>query len=327
MTIEEKARAYDEALERAKKYNIDDAHAYQGTIVKLIFPELAKSEDERIRKWLYDFIHNCPNETFEFYGGVGKDAVLNYLEKQKEQRQEWNEPQSEFKNINEAFEDGKKEVVAHPEKYGLCECVPAEWDEEDETHGAFILESLEDQIRFCKKDAEGAYRAKQIRTAQNWLKSLPERFVLQPNQEWSEEDEHRITDAIYFLESAKNHYADTSEIEKAIDWLNSLRSQSKKELSMEKAIRWLDDTFYFSDNSSGRGRDCEITTHDFDSLEEMHDSFRKAVIVDSEPFWKPTDEQIRTLDIVISDYRHACTKDSDKKAEILKPLLEQLEKL
>lgn len=47
-----------------------------------------------------------------------------------------------------------------------------EWSEEDEVHRNFILESLENQIRFCKKDAKGAYYAKQIRTAQNWLKSL-----------------------------------------------------------------------------------------------------------------------------------------------------------
>ena len=46
-----------------------------------------------------------------------------------------------------------------------------EWSEEDETHRDFILETLEDQIRFCKKDAEGAHYVKQIRTAQNWLKS------------------------------------------------------------------------------------------------------------------------------------------------------------
>ena len=73
------------------------------------------------------------------------------------------------------------------------------------------------------------------------------------------------------------------------------RKPADKELSMEKAIRWLDDTFYFSDNSSGRGRDCEITTHDFDSLEEMYDSFRKAVTVDSEPHWKPSEEQMEAL--------------------------------
>lgn len=32
--------------------------------------------------------------------------------------------------------------------------------------------------------------------------------------EWSEEDEHRYGDAIYFLETAKTHYADTSELGK-----------------------------------------------------------------------------------------------------------------
>lgn len=47
-----------------------------------------------------------------------------------------------------------------------------EWSDEDEEHRKFILELLEDQIRFCKKDAEGAWHAKQIRTAQNWFKFL-----------------------------------------------------------------------------------------------------------------------------------------------------------
>ena len=54
-------------------------------VIEDILHESNESEDERIRKWLYDYISNCPNNNFAFYGGVGKDAVLNYLEKQKEQ--------------------------------------------------------------------------------------------------------------------------------------------------------------------------------------------------------------------------------------------------
>ena len=42
------------------------------------------------------------------------------------------------------------------------------------------------------------------------------------SKEWGEEDEHRRKDAIYFLETAKAHYADTSEIEATISWLKSL---------------------------------------------------------------------------------------------------------
>lgn len=40
--------------------------------------------------------------------------------------------------------------------------------------------------------------------------------------QWTEEDEHRRSDAIYFLNDAKKHYADTSEIDATIDWLNYL---------------------------------------------------------------------------------------------------------
>ena len=47
----------------------------------------------------------------------------------------------------------------------------------------FISESLEDQIRFYKKDAEGAYYTKQIRTAQNWLNDLPNKFNSEKNRE------------------------------------------------------------------------------------------------------------------------------------------------
>ena len=65
-------------------------------------------------------------------------------------------------------ENGEKYPIVD---YKLMERKSWEWSEEDETHRDFILETLEDQIRFCKKDAEGAHYAKQIRTAQNWLKS------------------------------------------------------------------------------------------------------------------------------------------------------------
>ena len=42
---------------------------------------------------------------------------------------------------------------------------------------------------------------------------------------------------------------------------------------LKKAVKYLNDTFYFQDNSSGRGEDYEITTHDFDSMEDFIDSF------------------------------------------------------
>lgn len=51
MTQKEKAKAYDEALERAKEFIV-----YDKFTIEKIFPELKESEDERIRKELIDFV-------------------------------------------------------------------------------------------------------------------------------------------------------------------------------------------------------------------------------------------------------------------------------
>lgn len=40
---------------------------------------------------------------------------------------------------------------------------------------------------------------------------------------WSEEDEHRVKDTIYFLDTAKKHYASTVELDACIDWLKSIK--------------------------------------------------------------------------------------------------------
>jgi hypothetical protein len=145
-----------------------------------------------------------------------------------------------------------------------------------------------------------------------------------PKPAWSEEDEKLLDFWLDVID--RNDWRMDENFCKAsrefINKIKSLRPQPKKELSIEKAIQWLDDNFYFLDNSSWRGRDCEITTHDFDSLEEMYDSFRKAVTVDSEPHWKPSEEQMEALE------RASTNKYlSAEQYDILVSLYEQLKKL
>ena len=186
--------------------------AYDDATLEFLFPQLKESEDEKIRKWLFDYAiemiagleSDISLSTYDGIKGHDPDAEAElaqwqkaraYLEKQKEHQNnsdapnesswsgmisssdkdknldeiaqdyvdhvkeynpeptwdlmqtavcygyhycgqkeqkpaEWDELQSEFKNINEAFEDGKKEVIDHPEKY--CLCKSAEWSEKDE---------------------------------------------------------------------------------------------------------------------------------------------------------------------------------------------------
>ena len=51
MTEKEKAKAYDEAIEKAKKL-------YSNGIAEEIFPELKESEDEKIRKEIISILRN-----------------------------------------------------------------------------------------------------------------------------------------------------------------------------------------------------------------------------------------------------------------------------
>lgn len=83
MTTEEKARAYDEALDRMKHVVVvpENEKALRA-LKETIFPELAESEDERIRKEIQKFLRdNC---------GAGQEAYTKceewcyWLEKQKE---------------------------------------------------------------------------------------------------------------------------------------------------------------------------------------------------------------------------------------------------
>lgn len=80
-TIEEKAEAYDFAIEKAKELM---KKGYD-VLMPELFPELAISEDERIRKFLLNLVTPIIPEIIE-QEGVDKDAVLNYLERQKEQK-------------------------------------------------------------------------------------------------------------------------------------------------------------------------------------------------------------------------------------------------
>ena len=88
MTQEEKAKAYDEALERARQIKDGKEEWRYSDLAEItpalteIFPQLCESEDERIRKHLVEIV--------EIYWGTTNDPDkakdLAYLEKRKEQK-------------------------------------------------------------------------------------------------------------------------------------------------------------------------------------------------------------------------------------------------
>ena len=98
-TVEEKAKAYDEALERAKKLQETcDSTTVVGWC-EYIFQELRESKDEKIKKEIINYF--AKGKEYLSLCSIGKDDILAWLEKQGEQSS---------LNINREYLKGIKRV-------------------------------------------------------------------------------------------------------------------------------------------------------------------------------------------------------------------------
>ena len=108
MTQEEKAKAYDEAIKRAKQLYVDGMPQISRNTTEYIFPELKESEDERIRKALIRF----HKSTIDVDGIKGKD-IIAWLERQGEQKKSY-------------MMDKKKSPYSEKRDFGYFEKKPAD---------------------------------------------------------------------------------------------------------------------------------------------------------------------------------------------------------
>lgn len=94
MKQEEKARAYDEALAKAKEqYNYPCMRSCMG-ILEEIFPELKESEDEKIRKELIRSFKSL--NTIKVWNGIERTDIIAWLEKQAEQKSAWSRDDEQY---------------------------------------------------------------------------------------------------------------------------------------------------------------------------------------------------------------------------------------
>lgn len=219
MTPEEKARAYDEALAKAKEqYNYPCMRSCMG-ILEEIFPELKESEDEKIRKALINTVkYYHPNES-PYMHGISNESVIAWLEKQGEQKDvEWHREDEQNLNaclgyIQDEFLRRWLKDVVHV-KYDK----PV-WSEEGEGYFDTLIGIMNERMN-CSDEGSMVYNV--YKKAQDWLKSL--KGSVQPKQEWSEEDEEMLNSTILFVE----HSAVTTickEKSNIISWLKSLKER------------------------------------------------------------------------------------------------------
>jgi len=178
LSIEEKAKAYDEIIKKANKMHHENCEACQACIEELI-PELAESKDEMIIKAIKSAVLQLTDIYLQEKYGLKQSDCIAWLEKQGEHANFRNKIQIGDKVTRN--EDGVlvnlsqlKRVAKKDEKQG--EQKPAEWSEEDER----IKDNC---ISFLGFNKEYSPQAECIDECINWLKSL------RPHLQWKPSDE------------------------------------------------------------------------------------------------------------------------------------------
>lgn len=152
LTIEQKAKRYDEVINRMKHYVVDE-YGCSRIKVTYVFPELTEAEDERIRK----FLHHTFTAQYLAQDKLGKwhgEPVSNILA--------WLEKQSKIISANSC-------------KTCKGEQKPIEWSEEDERIYQSIMDDTVQENQLDDRQTK-------------WLSNIKYRYVPQPKQEWSEEE-------------------------------------------------------------------------------------------------------------------------------------------
>ena len=161
MTQEEKAKAYDKALNIAREIldhtseNYLCTHLTKEDIKDMyirFFPELQESEDEKVRKWLIGYFHQYKEDGMEKYAnGLKVESIIAWLEKQGEKdKPTYNTYSKDVQLTQEEFDKKRvsdeatiKEVEAY--KKGL-EDAQKIFEKQDEQKPTLEMKSAEESL-------------------------------------------------------------------------------------------------------------------------------------------------------------------------------------
>ena len=230
---EEKLLAY---LEKQKEVKWSPSECEMGVLYKLCYVsnQITDEDDTELTRLYQDLKREYFNgHSFEnmFPKEKQKEQKLtectsdSVLQKIKRAITSCRELSEHYKDTKENFyqyyggkADGLQLALAYfGNKNELAEQKPAEWSEEDEKN----IEKLDGFLSevFCFGHVNVSQKDKE--ELQSWLKFLPERFNLQPKQEWSEEDEVMCEAILNTLERV----GDYGTIGMQKDWLKSLKDR------------------------------------------------------------------------------------------------------
>lgn len=209
MTQEEKAKAYDKALERAREYKKYD-YMMINVALDNIFPELKESEDERIRKELIKF----HKSTIDI-DGIKGEQIIAWLEKQGETYTK--------RDVDDAFVEGMALAKDELEKQGEKKSSDEVLKIRQELYQSGYNDGYKHGCEDTKKQGEQnlANSAKTCKKSQRMV-SAEAKEALYDKPAWSDEDDVRLQACLDTLQAKSlMGVVDT----KMTKWLKSLKQR------------------------------------------------------------------------------------------------------
>ena len=272
MTQEEKAKAYDEVLKKARMFYKDEHVDNEvNSLLEVLFPEFKESEDEHYRKWILEYLYCGLRRSDEQFKDQYK-AAISWFEKQCEQKPQG---KSALEAINEEKVDNANKVESRQEEFTDFERTLADicigwigeepgWEQYIKDNADVLLknainmfnsvqdadfeqEPAEDPVWYDNMDdliADGMIDEIQKSNLPKGSKHNRIYWInkhrAQPKQEWNKDDEERIKNIISVLDVQVCWDGATGKkgnpYQKEIDWLKSLRPQSTWKPSDEQMI-------------------------------------------------------------------------------------------
>jgi len=193
-TIEQKAKAYDEAIERAKKINRE--HSKKGfkpsDDVMYIFPKLKENGDEEIRKAVIYGMHALKGQHKTCFASIPIDNVIAWLEKQGKKV----EP---IEGFNSEFERQISQLIA------------SIINNEHEYTEAFIKWTSDALLNYAKYEIDKQGEQKNIEGTFINVDEVRENFVNKIYRILANDTTNdRANDIIYYFDSLPTIYSHTN---------------------------------------------------------------------------------------------------------------------
>lgn len=279
-------KKYKEALERARNIRFGDPNSATANVVcEEIFPELAESDDEKIRKEILSIVksyrENCITE-----GNHRFDDCIAWLEKQGEPQPYKGNADTMRKNLIKAFKSvgsnhwggfDVRDIIHFLESKDAIEL-----EKQGEPNWAHHKVDLSD----CSKEYRKAYY-------DGWNNCNKQHSQLKDEQNpaWSEEDELMLTSTVNTLKLTNGA------AQMKIDWLKSIKNRVQPQQKQEWSIsdeRILNNIFTYLGYAKDGNKYC--------TPELICEAENWLKFLKPQPHWKPTDEQMQSLNFAIITY-------------------------